>query len=140
MGLLLRGPRVTHTARLSLAPAPGRHRPAGWRSLAVSASASLGGPEYLVLDYDYTHHDAELIAKREPYLKDHLRLCRQAADAGKLLLWGAVGNPIDSGMLIWRGADEEEVRSFIKQDPFVTNGLVRHWRIRPFHVHVVDRE
>lgn len=49
------------------------------------------------------------------------------ADQGKLLLWGAVGSPITGGMLIWRGADEDEVRSFVKKDPFVVNGLVRHW-------------
>lgn len=75
VGLLLRGPRVAHAARLPPAP---RHCPPTRRSLSVSASAGMGGPEYLVLDYDYTHHDAELLARREPYLEDHLRLCRQA--------------------------------------------------------------
>lgn len=74
-GLLLRGPRAATAARLPApAPAPARRR---HRSLAVSAAAS-AGPEYLVLDYDYTHHDAELLARREAYLEDHLRLCRQA--------------------------------------------------------------
>lgn len=49
------------------------------------------------------------------------------ADEGKLLLWGAVGTPVTGGMLIWRSGDAAEVERFVKRDPFVANGLVRHW-------------
>lgn len=49
------------------------------------------------------------------------------ADRGSLLLWGSVGRPVESGMLIWRGAEEAEVQAFVKKDPLVVNGLVRHW-------------
>lgn len=49
------------------------------------------------------------------------------ADAGKLVLWGSVGRPASGGMLIWRGADEAEVAAWVKQDPLVANGHVRHW-------------
>lgn len=52
---------------------------------------------------------------------------RPQAKRGKLLLWGSVGSPFDAGMLIWRSADQAEVQAFVKHDPFVVNGLVRHW-------------
>lgn len=62
----------------------------------------------------------------QPDARAHPARCPQA-DRGKLLLWGSLGRPVDSGMLIWRNADEAEVQGFVKGDPFVVNGLVRHW-------------
>ncbi|KAL4447529.1 hypothetical protein ABPG75_004748 [Micractinium tetrahymenae] len=117
---------------------PPHGRPLGLRAAAAATQGE--HPEYLVLQYDYTHHDAELLAGRERYQADHLARCREMADRGKLLLWGSVGRPIDSGLLIWRNADEAEVQFFVKRDPLVVNGLVRHWTVKPFHVHVVDEK
>lgn len=81
VGLLLRGPRASLAPRPLAAPAPAQHRATGRRGFAVSAASV--GPEYLVLQYDYTHHDAELLAQREPYMEDHLHLCRQAVRTGR---------------------------------------------------------
>ncbi|KAL4434652.1 hypothetical protein ABPG77_002775 [Micractinium sp. CCAP 211/92] len=127
---------VVRATRVRSIPAATPHgRPLGLRTCAAAAQE-----EYLVLQYDYTHNDAELLAKREPFLQDHLARCREMAKRGKLLLWGSVGSPVDAGMLIWRNADQAEVQAFVKHDPFVVNGLVRHWTIKPFHVHVVGEK
>jgi uncharacterized protein YciI len=79
------------------------------------------------VEYEYTHHDAELLAERRPLLANHLRYCQAQVDRGKLLLWGSVGTPVTGGMLIWRDTDEHELQEFVKQDPLVVTGLVRHW-------------
>jgi len=60
----------------------------------------------------------------------HLAHARAAVDRGELVLGGALANPIDGAVLLFRGDSPEPVAAFAQVDPYVLNGLVTRWRVR----------
>ena len=68
---------------------------------------------------------------RRPGFRDaHLALAWQAADRGTLLLGGAVGDPVESALLLFN--DANAARGFAEADPYVRERLVRGWRVLPW--------
>ncbi len=80
---------------------------------------------YLVDDY---------MSRRPAYREEHLRLARAAQGRGELLLAGALTDPADRALLVFRAADRAAVEEFARNDPYVTGGLVTRWEIRPWAV------
>ena len=72
----------------------------------------------------------DYLARRGALREAHLALAWAAADAGTLLLGGAVGDPPESALLLFGDADA--ARTFAAQDPYVTNGLVTRWDVAPW--------
>ena len=60
----------------------------------------------------------------------HLALARRAVERGELVLGGALGNPLDGAVLLFRGSSPNVAAAFAAADPYVTNGLVTRWRVR----------
>jgi hypothetical protein len=50
------------------------------------------------------------------------------------MLAGALGDPPDGALLVFRGETPEVAERFARADPYVTNGLVSQWRVRPWAV------
>ena len=63
-----------------------------------------------------------------------LALARGALARGELLLGGALADPVDSALLVFRVDDLAVVERFVREDPYVRNGVVTRWRIRPWTV------
>jgi hypothetical protein len=61
-------------------------------------------------------------------------MVREAHARGELMLAGALGDPPDGALLVFRGETPEVAERFARADPYVTNGLVSHWRVRPWAV------
>jgi hypothetical protein len=74
------------------------------------------------------------VDKRMQYRAAHLALVRDAHARGELLLAGALGDPPDGALLVFRAESAEAVERFAEADPYVTNGLVTKWRVRPWTV------
>ncbi|EPR68699.1 hypothetical protein ADICYQ_2085 [Cyclobacterium qasimii M12-11B] len=53
---------------------------------------------------------------------------------GLLLMGGALSRPTDKAVLIFRSEIVSAVESFVKEDPYVKNGLVESWDIREWSV------
>jgi uncharacterized protein YciI len=87
-----------------------------------------------LLFYDYV---ADMAERRTPYREDHLRLAREAASRGELLLAGALADPIDGAVFVFSTEAPATVERFVAGDPYVRAGLVTAWRIRRWQV-VVD--
>jgi uncharacterized protein YciI len=51
-----------------------------------------------------------------------------------MVMGGAFADPPDKGLLIFRGADRSVAEKFAKNDPYVLNGLVPNWEVRPWTV------
>jgi hypothetical protein len=68
--------------------------------------------------------------KRVPFRELHLKHGWAAHERGELLLGGALADPIDGAVLLFRGETSEVAERFAKADPYVTNGLVTRWRVR----------
>jgi uncharacterized protein len=86
---------------------------------------------YYLLVY---HVVDDYVLRRAPFREEHLRLAREAKDRGDLILGGALADPVDKALLVFRVNNPEIVTRFIQNDPYVKNGLVHHWEIRPWTV------
>jgi uncharacterized protein YciI len=47
---------------------------------------------------------------------------------------GAFTDPVDGAVLVFQGKDKSYVEDFVRQDPYVRNGLVTKWRIRSWNI------
>jgi uncharacterized protein YciI len=86
---------------------------------------------YFVLFY---HVVDDYLARRSAYRAEHLRLARAAHDRGELLLGGALTDPADRALLVFRAADRAVVENFARSDPYVVQGLVTRWEVRSWAV------
>lgn len=86
---------------------------------------------YYVLVYDVV---ADFVSRRVPYREEHLRLAREAHRRGELLLAGALADPADRALLVFRVPERSVVERFAERDPYVAAGLVSRWEIRPWSV------
>ena len=75
----------------------------------------------------------DYVARRQPFRGAHLALAERYTREGKLLLAGAF-DPPDGALLVFDAASAAEVEAFVREDPYVVNGLVRSWRVKRWHV------
>ncbi|PXA97910.1 hypothetical protein DMC47_10970 [Nostoc sp. 3335mG] len=69
-------------------------------------------------------------ARRGAFRDAHLTGAWAAADRGELVLAGALTDPMDQGIILFKGDSPAVVERFVEQDAYIANGLVRSWRIR----------
>ena len=82
-----------------------------------------------LLFYDYIEGIAE---KRAPLREGHLGLAQGYLERGELLLAGAFTDPVDGALFAFN--NREAAESFVRDDPYVLNGLVTGHRIREWNV------
>jgi hypothetical protein len=81
----------------------------------------------------------DYVARRAEFREMHLRIAREVRERGDLILAGAFDDPVDRALLIFRVDDKSKVEEFARKDPYVVNGLVKKWEVRPWKV-VVGQE
>jgi hypothetical protein len=78
--------------------------------------------------------------QRRPAFRDvHLTHAWQAVERGELVLGGALADPVDGALLLFQGSGPEGAERFAAADPYVQNGLVLRWSVRPWTT-VVGRD
>jgi uncharacterized protein len=82
---------------------------------------------HFLLSYDLS---SDYLERRGALREEHLSLAWSAADAGELLLGGAVGDPVESALLLF--TDAVAAARFAEADPYVREGLVERWRVLPW--------
>jgi uncharacterized protein YciI len=82
---------------------------------------------HYLLQYDVVDGYAE---RRVPFRKDHLAHARAAVERGELVLGGALANPVDGTVLLFKGDSPAAAEAFAVADPYVRAGLVTRWRVR----------
>lgn len=81
----------------------------------------------------------DMVTRRVPFREEHLRLARESRERGELVLAGALAEPVDRALLVFHVDDRCKVEDFARKDPYVLNGLVKKWEVRPWNV-VVGNE
>jgi uncharacterized protein YciI len=81
---------------------------------------------YLLL-YDLA---PDYLKRRGEFRQEHLSLAWQASDRGELILGGALADPADRAVLLFKGDSPEVAERFVALDPYVKNGLVTKWQVR----------
>jgi uncharacterized protein len=84
-----------------------------------------------ILFYDYVE---DILTRRTPHRERHLQKIAEAKATGPMLMAGPVGDPVQGGVFVFKGADAAPIEAFIESDPYVINGLVTGWRIEPWAV------
>src|SRR5262245_60110824 len=74
----------------------------------------------------------DYLAKRPGFRRAHLKLAWEAHERGELVLAGALTDPVDNAVLLFKGDAPAAAERFAASDPYVRNGLVSRWRVRPW--------
>lgn len=72
----------------------------------------------------------DYLERRGAFRKAHLEHAWRAAARGELVLGGALANPPDAAILLFRGASPAAAEAFAREDPYVKNGVVTAWKVR----------
>ena len=86
---------------------------------------------YWLLTYDYVD---DIVTRRAAHREAHLALGGAFQERGALLMAGAVGDPVDGALLVFKADDASVVDEYVEQDPYVKEGLVTAWQVRPWNV------
>jgi uncharacterized protein len=84
-----------------------------------------------LLQYDVVD---DYLERRAPLRDEHLALVRAVHERGELVLAGALADPVDGAVLVFRADDPAPVEAFVAADPYVREGLITAWRIRSWSV------
>jgi len=87
--------------------------------------------KYFALIYDVV---PDFVDRRGAFRQVHLALVRAAHERGELPLAGALGDPPDGAPLVFFAPSASVPEAFARQDPYVINGLVTGWHVRPWTV------
>jgi uncharacterized protein YciI len=82
---------------------------------------------HYLLFYDVVPDYAE---RRLPHRPAHFAHAMAAVARGELVLGGALADPVDGAVLLFKGDTADTAKRFAETDPYVTNGLVTKWRVR----------
>ena len=85
---------------------------------------------YFALIYDVVD---DFTNKRTPFRPAHLKEVRESQARGELIMAGALADPAGA-LLVFRAADKSVAENFAKADPYVNEGLVKSWKVRPWTV------
>lgn len=74
----------------------------------------------------------DYLARRGAWRDAHLALAWEAEGRGEIVIAGALAEPADQAILLFAGDSPAAAERFARADPYVVNGLVREWRVRPW--------
>ena len=87
--------------------------------------------KYFALTYDVVDNFAE---RRMSFRGSHLKMVQDAHERGEIIMAGALGDPPQKALIVFRATDGGVAERFAENDPYVTNGLVKSWSVQPWNV------
>src|SRR3954471_12915716 len=86
---------------------------------------------FFVLRYELA---GDYLERRPEFRGAHLGLANAARERGELVMAGALADPADEAILVFEGDDASVAEGFVRDGPYVSNGLVTSWTVRPWTV------
>ncbi len=74
------------------------------------------------------------VEKRAPYRPEHLGYANAAHARGEIVMAGALAEPADSAIFVFKAESPALVEDFARNDPYVKAGLIKDWSVRPWTV------
>ncbi|MFA6233250.1 MAG: YciI-like protein [Bacteroidota bacterium] len=81
----------------------------------------------------YTTAD-DYLERRTQFRSEHLAYAQAAYHRGELILAGALSEPADLAVLIFKSDNPATAEEFARNDVYVKNGVVTGWEVRPWTV------
>ena len=72
----------------------------------------------------------DYVSRRAEFRDAHLKKAWEASARGELVLGGALADPVDGAVLLFKGDSPEVATKFAQSDPYVTSGAVKRWYVR----------
>jgi uncharacterized protein YciI len=91
---------------------------------------------HYLLMYDFT---PDYLGRRGAHREAHLRAAWAAQGRGELILGGALADPADTGVLLFKSGSPRVAEEFATADPYVVHGLVTRWRVRQWNTVVGEQ-
>jgi hypothetical protein len=85
---------------------------------------------HLLLEYRLSE---DYLQRRPEFRAEHLALLEDCAQRGELVLAGAVPDPFDKALFVWREDAADAVPEFVAADPYIRHGLVESWQVRTWN-------
>jgi uncharacterized protein YciI len=83
--------------------------------------------KHYLLSYEVS---PDYLERRAQFRAAHLEKGWRAHERGELVLGGALTDPVDTAVLLFKGDSPRVAEAFAEADPYVLNGLVVRWRVR----------
>ena len=80
----------------------------------------------------------DYLERRGEFRSDHLRLAWEYQERGDRVLGGALADPPDGAILLFRGTTPAAAEVFAGRDPYVANGLITRWHVREWTTVIGD--
>ena len=74
------------------------------------------------------------VERRASYRADHLAYASAAHSREEMVMGGALAEPADMAVMVFRGESPAAAEEFARNDPYVKAGLVKEWSVRPWNV------
>ena len=91
--------------------------------------------KHFLLFYDYV---VDVLERRPQFRGAHLKHAWAAVERGDIVVAGALADPVDGAVLMFRGEDKSVAEDFARADPYVAGGLVERWHVREWTTVVGD--
>ena len=72
----------------------------------------------------------DYLTRRAAFRPEHLEKAWASQACGELILAGALADPVDGAVLLFRGESPEVAAASARTDPYVREGLVARWHVR----------
>ena len=76
----------------------------------------------------------DYLERRTPLRPEHLGLAEAAHERGELVMAGALAEPADRAVFVFQADDSSPAEAFATTDPYVREGVVVSWQVRPWTV------
>lgn len=76
------------------------------------------------------HLTSDYLQRRSEFRDAHLALAKEAVAGGEMVIAGALADPSDMAVLLFKGESPAAAERFAQSDPYVLNGLVERWEVR----------
>lgn len=76
---------------------------------------------------------SDYLQRRAEFRGAHLEKAWASFERGELVLGGALADPVDGAVLLFKGETAEVAAAFARVDPYVVKGLVSSWRVREWN-------
>jgi len=86
---------------------------------------------YWLLLYDVVD---DYLERRAPLRPEHFERLQESQGRGELVMAGALADPPDGAVLVFRGDSPSVAEDFARNDPYVREGIVTSWRVRGWTV------
>ena len=75
----------------------------------------------------------DYVERRAEFRNAHLELAWAASGRGELILGGALADPVDGALLLFKADSPAAAENFARVDPYVTSGIVKRWHVRQWN-------